>query len=42
MKAIVVGAGIMELGRAWELARTIATDRDPLQHARWAAGREGE
>jgi glycine/D-amino acid oxidase-like deaminating enzyme len=25
-----------------ELARTIATGRDPLQHARWAAGREGE
>jgi glycine/D-amino acid oxidase-like deaminating enzyme len=25
-----------------ELARTIATDRDPLQHARWAAGLEGE
>jgi len=25
-----------------ELARTIATDRDPLQHAHWAAGREGE
>jgi glycine/D-amino acid oxidase-like deaminating enzyme len=25
-----------------ELARTIATGRDPLQHARWAAGLEGE
>jgi glycine/D-amino acid oxidase-like deaminating enzyme len=25
-----------------ELARTIATNRDPLQHAHWAAGREGE
>lgn len=25
-----------------ELARTIASGRDPLQHARWAAGREGE
>jgi len=25
-----------------ELARTIATNRDPLQHARWAAGLEGE
>jgi glycine/D-amino acid oxidase-like deaminating enzyme len=25
-----------------ELARTIATGRDPVQHARWAAGREGE
>jgi len=25
-----------------ELARTIASDRDPLQHARWAAGLEGE
>ena len=25
-----------------ELARTIASERDPLQHARWAAGLEGE
>jgi glycine/D-amino acid oxidase-like deaminating enzyme len=25
-----------------ELARTIASQRDPLQHARWAAGLEGE
>lgn len=25
-----------------ELARTIASNRDPLQHARWAAGLEGE
>jgi glycine/D-amino acid oxidase-like deaminating enzyme len=25
-----------------ELAHTIATNRDPLQHARWAAGLEGE
>lgn len=25
-----------------ELARTIATNRDPLQHARWAAGQGGE
>src|SRR4051812_6125485 len=25
-----------------ELARTIASSRDPLQHARWAAGLEGE
>jgi glycine/D-amino acid oxidase-like deaminating enzyme len=25
-----------------ELARTIASGRDPLQHARWAAGLEGE
>jgi hypothetical protein len=25
-----------------ELACTIASERDPLQHARWAAGLEGE
>ena len=25
-----------------ELARTIVSERDPAQHARWAAGLEGD